>query len=106
MFRFAGVGNRLFKVRHVAGYKEEQNRWAERLGFPPKDYSAWETGRMQIPIGHALRILDEVPGVTLDYLYRGTLDTVTVELSRRLRAAPDRPPVRLGRRPKRPSIIS
>jgi len=101
MFGFEAIGNRLYKIRYVAGFDNLQSKWAERLGFPPSDYSAWETGRLQIPVGHALRIIEEIPGISLDYIYRGTLEFVTIELGRRLRAAPDRVVARPGRRPKR-----
>src|SRR5262245_171981 len=101
MFSFAAVGNRLYKIRHVAGFGHHQQKWAEQLGFPVTSYSHWETGRMPLPVPYALRIRDEVPGLSLDYIYTGNLDFLTIDLSRRLRAAPDRPPTRPGRRPKR-----
>lgn len=96
------IGNRLFKVRWVAGYGEEgqQQDFATEAKVPEKSYSHWETGRVAVPVQHALNLCEFLPGLTLDYIYRGGMDYVPPELGRRLRKAPDRPPTRRGRRGK------
>ena len=104
MNRGGDTGNRLYKIRFIAGFGEDGQQKAyateSQLNFPEKSYSQWETGRIQIPVSYALRLIEYLPGLTLDYIYRGDLDFVTPEMGRRLRAAPDRPLAKRGRKPK------
>lgn len=104
MKRNGDAGNRLFKIRFIAGFGEDGQQKAyaaeKQLNFPEKSYSHWETGRVPMPVRDALRLVDYLPGLTLDYIYRGDLDFVTPEIGRRLRAAPDRPLAKRGRKPK------
>lgn len=95
------VGNRLFKIRFVAGFggEDDQGRWAEHIGVSEKSYSHWETGHVMIPLEYAVRLIeDHMKGASLDYIYRGDLDFVVPRLSRELKAAPERPPTKRGRR--------
>lgn len=87
------VGNRLYKIRYVAGYpgKRQQGEFAARLDINPKSYSQYETGTNQLPIDEAIKICEAFRGVTLDYIYRGGLDFLTPGWQRDLKAAPDRP---------------
>ena len=87
------VGNRLFKIRYVASIsrrKESQEAYAERLGFNPKGYSHWEIGRSPIRIHNAIKLCDQLGGVTLDYIYRG-LPNKAPDWDLPLLEAPDRP---------------
>lgn len=94
------IGNRLFKVRSVAGFDTQQD-FAAAARVPEKSYSHWETGRVKIPLEHALRLAEAVPGLTIDYIYRGKLDYVAPALGRLLRELEDRPPTKRGGRRKR-----
>ena len=85
------VGNRLFKIRYVASLarrKESQEAYARRLGFNPKGYSHWEIGRSPIRIHNAIKLCDQLEGMTLDYIYRGR--GAGPEWSLPLLEAPDR----------------
>jgi transcriptional regulator with XRE-family HTH domain len=87
------VGNRLFKIRYVASLtrrKESQEAYAERLGFKPKSYSQWETGHGHISLVNAIKLCDQLGGVTLDYIYRG-LPNKAPDWDLALLEAPDRP---------------
>lgn len=97
------VGNRLFKIRYVAGFggDEDQGRWAKFIRVGDKVYSHWEIGRAMMPLQYAVRIVEDyVEGATLDYIYRGRLDFVATPLALALKRAPDRPPTKRGRRPR------
>jgi hypothetical protein len=104
------VGNRLYKIRHVAQHsdawkgKRTQKAWADKHNFKEDSYSQWETGRriekegnisievpVMFPIERAVALCDwSKDGVTLDYIYRG----IERDLGRGwlpLIDAPDRP---------------
>jgi hypothetical protein len=95
------IGNRLYKVRCLLGFGEhgQQRELANEFGFNPISYNQWETGYVPIPVEHAVHLVENVPGLTLDFIYRGDFDFLPPKLGRCLRKLPDRPPKRS--RPRR-----
>lgn len=95
------VGNRLYKIRFVAGFPEihkkfgHQKQWADKIGLSTKSYSQWESGTHgHIPVLHAIKICEWTGNaVDLDYIYRGRPDDLGREWAGPLRDAPDRPSV-------------
>ncbi len=93
------VGNRLFKIRHVAGFgaRGKQKEYADALGFEYDSYNQWERGRgardvpVMCPVQAAVTICEHHDNnVTLDYIYRNRFN-VEPAWSLPLKAAPDRP---------------
>lgn len=102
------VGNRLYKIRCVAGFDgRQQNKFAAELGFTPDLYNKWELGRSgptpaMCPVYAAVAICEwSDNGLTLDYIYRGRLEDVGREWRLPLKGAADRvgfvPPAHLPR---------
>jgi DNA-binding XRE family transcriptional regulator len=92
------VGNRLYKIRFVAGFGAakppdgQQKAFALKAGFDPKSYNQWETGKIRVPVKAAIVICKWAGnGVTLEYIYRGRLDSMGPGWTLPLKEAPDRP---------------
>ncbi len=88
------MGARLAKIRETAGFTE-QRAFALHFDFSPGSWNHWERG-MSIPWGQALRLIDSlrdiVPGLTLDWIYRGDPRGLPVETLRQLRRTEDLSP--------------
>jgi DNA-binding XRE family transcriptional regulator len=86
-----GLGIRLYKIRFVLGLGTDgdQQKFAARIGVPKGTYNHWETGKGAPQVIQALRIIQQLPGLTLDYIYLGDLGGLRVGLADRLRDAPD-----------------
>jgi hypothetical protein len=97
------VGNRLYKIRCVAGFggEDQQRKYAETLLVREKSYSQWETGHAMIPVHAAVAICEWTEAVTLDYIYRGRADFVPPAWGLAFKRTPDRPPSKRGPRPRR-----
>jgi hypothetical protein len=91
------VGERLRKIRHLAGYTEygDQKQFALDYDFHPCSWNHWEKGG-SIPWQEALKVTKVLSGVTLDWIYLGVRDGLTVRLDHEI-ANLDLPP----RRPRR-----
>ena len=81
------IARRLRAIRAEIGIKPPA--MAKRLGVGRTRYINWETlgpsGNM--PAEEAMALLcDQVPGLTMDYIYRGILDAVPHALAIRLTA--------------------
>lgn len=93
------VGNRLYKIRFVAGYGRhgKQLAWARKLGFNKDSYNQWELGRMgktpiMCPIERAIAICEwSEDGIDLNYIYRGLLRGLGPAWFAPLKDAPNRP---------------
>lgn len=88
------VGNRLFKIRFVLQKGPgPQGKFAKKY-FKVEDggtYSKWETGAQMLPVVQAVKILDHLPGLTLDWIYLGGFERLgRASAVEALRAAPDR----------------
>lgn len=79
------VARRLIALRHsVAG--DNQTRFAIKIGIEVKTWNASErTGNLSRKTANLL--CDKIAGLTLDWLYRGVEDGLTVALQRSLAAA-------------------
>jgi transcriptional regulator with XRE-family HTH domain len=63
------IGKRLRAIRLMMGM--DQGVFAERLGLAQNTYSQYETGERQISVNAANAVIDLIPNVTLDYIFRG-----------------------------------
>ncbi len=85
-YLWAEIGARLAKIREAAGYKE-QKAFAARFGFSMGQWNHWEQG-MSIPWPQAMKLVEslknQVPGLTLDWIYRGDPRGLPLETMRRL----------------------
>jgi hypothetical protein len=104
MARFQDVGNRLYQIRCIAGFgdDDQQKKFAEKvLRVKAGTYSVWEIGKGGMPVKHALDLVEYMPGLTLDFIYRGDLDFLPPKLGRLFAQAPNRPPTKRGRAKRR-----
>ena len=69
----APISNRLRAVRAVM--QMNQKDFAEGAGIAQKSYNLYEAGTHRISIPNAIR-LRETYGITLDFIYCGSLDTL------------------------------
>ncbi|KAA2236434.1 helix-turn-helix domain-containing protein [Salinarimonas soli] len=79
---FTDVGRRLRLMRDIMGWS--QMDLCRMLDIGQSRWSAYETGRVGMPIYEARRLKRLVPGLTLDYLYEGDTRHLTLELAMRL----------------------
>lgn len=79
---YAEIGARLAALRRAVS-DFNQKEWAERHGFNPTQYNNWETGARRIPVEYAEK-LDDLYGVTLDWVYRGKRSGLSETLSKKL----------------------
>ena len=77
------VAQRLRRLRASMGYKT-QEPFAEYLGLEHKRYVNFENG-LPLSLSAALQIVQKVPGVSMDWLYLGREDALSVSLAARLR---------------------
>lgn len=89
------IGNRLYKIRRVIqaerGEGNDQTRFANQMGVKNDTFSKWETGEILFPVAQAEKLLGQIPGLTLDWIYLGGFDLLrTPEAARLLREAPDK----------------
>ena len=70
------VGHRLRLLRELTGLGQQD--MAHRLNVSGSTWNNWEHGRKRINLTAALRLADHL-GVSLDYIYRGRLDGVSVQ---------------------------
>lgn len=78
------VGERLRQLRHSYGFAKSSG-FAAFLGVSPTRWSNFERG---LPLSRdmASRLVQRIPGLTLDWLYRGRPEGLPLELARRLGA--------------------
>jgi hypothetical protein len=79
------IPRRLRNLRKAEGY-ETAKGFAEMLGFPSNRYGNIEAGS-GLSIEIALRIVEKVPGCSLDWLYNGVENGLSVSLRNRLSEA-------------------
>lgn len=80
------VGARLKRLREAQGYTS-QAAFAALLGISPPRWNNIEKG---LPLSReiAFKLVQKVPGLTLDWLYFGKPDGMPIELARRLGELP------------------
>lgn len=95
------IGNRLYKIRHALGYggDTQQTEYVEKyLSIMPGTYSKAETGATGFKVEYAAMLLERLPGLTLDWIYLGGFERLRdSEVVDKLRAAPDKKPLRRGK---------
>lgn len=79
---FAGVGRRLFRIRQSLSALSQKD-WAAVNGFEPTRYNNWERGARRIPVDPALALCTAY-GLTLDYIYFGRIDALSIITARRM----------------------
>jgi hypothetical protein len=89
--QWAEVGSRLKRIRYVLGYGDGQGKaFCQAYEINYNTWNAWETGQNLIVVPVACRVVDMLPGLSLDWIYRGRTDERFV-LWKRLEAALDTP---------------
>jgi hypothetical protein len=83
--KFSPMAQRLRLIRLAEG-ETNSTRWAKRMGWTVPQLSNYENGVL-ISRDAAIRMADQVPGLTTDYIPRGKMDGMTVDLRRRLEEA-------------------
>ena len=73
------IGKRLALLREH--YDMPQREWAARHGFSPSQYSNWEAGIRRISLASAYVLCDKY-GLTLDFIYRGKMDGLSMTASK------------------------
>ena len=87
----AKIAQRLARIR-LAFSDQTQKDWAQLNNFEVTQYNNWERGARRIPVDSAM-VLCQSYGLTLDYIYTGRMDAVSISAAVRLglrQAAPNR----------------
>jgi hypothetical protein len=90
--RFLTVSQRLTALRRALGYDGHggKTRWVKHLLGQDallSRYTNWEKGS-PLPNHIALKIITLHPGVSMDWLYRGIEDQLSVDILRKLETLP------------------
>lgn len=80
------AGARRLRLIRIAEGETNSSRWAKRLGWTLPQLSNYENG-VTISRNAAIQMANRVPGLTTDYILRGVMDGMTVDLRRRLEEA-------------------
>jgi len=82
------IARRLRMLRHMISGSEQgsQLRFANRVGIEYRRWNNFERGH-PLPRDMAVHLIRAIPGITLDWLYLGRDDSLTVKLQRELREA-------------------
>lgn len=83
--KFSPMAQRLRLIRMAEG-ETNSSRWAQRMGWTGPQLSNYENG-VVISRDAAIQMANRVPGLTTDYILRGVMDGMTVDLRRRLEQA-------------------
>src|ERR1700730_6347653 len=83
--KFSPMARRVRLIRLAEG-ETNSSKWAKRMGWTLPQLSNYENGVL-ISRDAAIRMADQVPGLTTDYILRGKMDGMTVDLQRRLEEA-------------------
>jgi transcriptional regulator with XRE-family HTH domain len=81
------VGKRLKAIRLASGI--ERKEFVTRLGVGFADWNNYEDARMLVPPLSAGKLVDLVPGLTLDWIYLGRPGGLDADLHGKLVAAQD-----------------
>jgi transcriptional regulator with XRE-family HTH domain len=79
------VGRRLKAIRLTSGI--ERKEFVTRLGIGFADWNNYEDARMLLAPLSAAKLVDLLPGLTLDWIYLGRSNGLDADLHRRLAAA-------------------
>lgn len=83
--KFSPMAQRLRLIR-LAHSETNSSKWAKRMGWTLPQLSNYENG-VRISLNAAIQMADRIPGLTTDYILRGVMDGLTVDLQRRLEEA-------------------
>lgn len=81
----AAVGKRLKAIRLASGI--ERKEFVTQLGVGFADWNNYEDARMLVPPLTAGKVVDLVPGLTLDWIYLGRSNGLDADLHGKLIAA-------------------
>jgi len=79
---YAEIGERLKRVKRLMGFRKDKE-FCDHFGLQPSRVSNWFKGTSRPPQDMAQRICEEA-GLTLDYIYRGNMDGLSIERIREL----------------------
>jgi transcriptional regulator with XRE-family HTH domain len=74
------------RLIRLAEGETNSTRWAKRMGWTLPQLSNYENGVM-ISRDAAIKMAEQVSGLTTDYIFRGKTDGMTIDLRRRLEEA-------------------
>ena len=86
-------GERMLRLRRVFG--PTQTAFCQRYGFTVTQWSNFENGK---PVGHAaaMRLVQLIPGMSLNWIYFAWIGDLSVDLARRLGELPPDNDTRTG----------
>lgn len=87
----------LLRAALVGGYSGSQAEMARRLGFSTNRWNNYESGSQRITIIAVMKLVNAFPGVTMDWIYRGSPSGMSKEIWDRIQAA--EPPRKKVRKP-------
>lgn len=73
---------RLKRLREISGMN--QLAFAAYLGISPPRWNNYETQGLPLSVDVAMRLIQRIPGLTLDWLYLGKADGLPLQLARKL----------------------
>lgn len=79
-------GAKRLRLIRLAESETNSSRWAKRLGWSLPQLSNYENG-VTISRNAAIQMANAIPGLTTDYILRGVVDGMTVDLRRRIEEA-------------------
>lgn len=79
-------GARRLRLIRLAEGVTNSTVWAKRMGWTPPQLSNYENG-VRISLNAAIRMADRVPGLTTDYILRGKMEGMSVDLRERIERA-------------------
>lgn len=83
--KFSPMARRLRLIRLAEG-EDNSSRWAKRMGWTLPQLSNYENGVI-ISRDACIQMANRVPGLTTDYILRGVLEGMSVDLRRRIERA-------------------
>ena len=75
--QYLEIGQRLRSIREAFGDDDTATSWAEKNQFNRSQYSNWENGSRRIPVEQSVKLCD-LFGLTLDFIYRGRRDGLSL----------------------------
>jgi hypothetical protein len=81
------VGKRLKAIRLTAG--TDRKEFVGRIAVAIADWNSYEDARMLITAHVAAKVVDQIPGLTLDWIFLGRTNGLDPDLHAKLLAAKD-----------------
>lgn len=77
----AAIGERLLLTREAMGLNQAE--LCRRTGLNPNTYNQWETGKQRPDLDYAYQLVDNL-GITLDWIYLGSMGAIPGDLANKI----------------------